>query len=159
MWNVVSSYGVLHTNNLTQVIMEQYNERETGPSHCTTCRVKGAFENVFYGMCDECNERMFSNNLSGRNKMVEFIQEIQKCIDQAREDYPNDEDGIVHEAIESGHYILNLYTKSFYEKNSQLSVVKCTECSTFVELNTIDKRGYCISCQNPEYDPVWPRGD
>ena len=35
----------------------------------------------------------------------------------------------------------------------------CAECDTRVHIEEIDQRGYCLDCQNPEYDPVWPKGD
>jgi hypothetical protein len=34
----------------------------------------------------------------------------------------------------------------------------CFECNGCVSGNDIDDRGYCLDCQNPEYDPVWPKG-
>jgi hypothetical protein len=37
--------------------------------------------------------------------------------------------------------------------------VQCSECSTWIPKYEINKKGYCLDCQNPEYDPVWPKGD
>ena len=37
--------------------------------------------------------------------------------------------------------------------------VQCRECDTWIAMKEVDKRGYCLDCQNPEYDPVWPMGD
>jgi len=159
MSNVIKSFGIQHTGNITQTTMTFYEAQQYGPNYCDKCLYNGAFEGVFYGLCDTCSEP----NTSGQIKMFEFIQEIQKCIDDARLDYPTDEHGIVKEAIESGHYILNLYTKSFYEKllivENKNSFQYCSECTSLVDSTTIDKRGYCLQCQNPEYDPVWPKGD
>lgn len=37
--------------------------------------------------------------------------------------------------------------------------VQCQECETWISVKETDKKGYCLDCQNPEYDPVWPMGD
>ena len=37
--------------------------------------------------------------------------------------------------------------------------VQCAECETWISAKETDDRDYCRSCQNPEYDPVWPMGD
>jgi hypothetical protein len=37
--------------------------------------------------------------------------------------------------------------------------IQCKECGTWVSTKEIDARNYCLDCQNPEYDPVWPMGD
>jgi hypothetical protein len=34
----------------------------------------------------------------------------------------------------------------------------CFECNGCVNGKDIDDLGYCLDCQNPEYDPVWPKG-
>ena len=36
--------------------------------------------------------------------------------------------------------------------------VQCKECNTWVPVKEIDGNDYCLDCQNPEYDPVWPLG-
>lgn len=151
--------ALLHTVNIQPMIMDSYDENECGPNYCEECRNKGTFEGIFYGLCNE-HSQIIGTNVPGRIKMFEFIQEIQKCINDTKLDYPTDEHGIVKEAIESGHYILNLYTKSFYEKiMKEYEYDYCGECDAFVDIKTIDSRGYCKECQNPEYDPVWPKGD
>ena len=150
-----TTYGVLHTFNIKPMRMVVYNEKKCGPNYCKECQTKGSFEGIFYGLCTTHHEIIGTNDNHGCMKMFEFIQEIQKCINDARADYPTDEYGIVKEAIESGHYILDLYTKSFYERKYQC----CSECNAYIDVKTIDKRGYCKTCQNPEYDPVWPKGD
>lgn len=37
--------------------------------------------------------------------------------------------------------------------------IQCKECRNWVSTKEIDARNYCLDCQNPEYDPVWPMGD
>jgi len=37
--------------------------------------------------------------------------------------------------------------------------VQCQECSTWIPKYETNEKGYCLDCQNPEYDPVWPMGE
>jgi len=37
--------------------------------------------------------------------------------------------------------------------------IQCKECGNWVLAKETDVRNYCLDCQNPEYDPVWPMGD
>ena len=46
-----------------------------------------------------------------------------------------------------------------YLQNAADYETQCVECDTWVTFKETDKRGYCLDCQNPEYDPVWPMGD
>lgn len=40
-----------------------------------------------------------------------------------------------------------------------LDLEQCKECRSRVYFEEIDERGYCLECQNPDYDPLWPKGD
>ena len=156
--------------------MMSYHGLGIGPSHCAACRTHGSFEGVFYGLCDACcldsdyikgldSESDHIKGLdseSDRIKTFKFIKEIQKCIADTRLDHPNDEYEIVKDAVDAGFYILDLYTKAFYARmmaKYNTTFCCCKECEAMVEIETIDGRGYCEECQNPEYDPVWPMGD
>lgn len=52
------------------------------------------------------------------------------------------------------HTCLEIYLQNAADYETQ-----CLECDTWVTFKETDKRGYCLDCQNPEYDPVWPMGD
>jgi hypothetical protein len=45
-----------------------------------------------------------------------------------------------------------------YMQNAADYETQCLECETWVTFKETDKRGYCLDCQNPEYDPAWPMG-
>ena len=174
--NTITSYGIVHTSNIEMLDMMSYHGLGIGPSHCAACRTHGSFEGVFYGLCDACclesdyikgldSESDHIKGLdseSDRIKTFKFIKEIQKCIADTRLDHPNDEYEIVKDAVDAGFYILDLYTKAFYARmmaKYNTTFCCCKECEAMVEIETIDGRGYCEECQNPEYDPVWPMGD
>ena len=131
------------------------HELGMGPVHCGACRTQGSFEGVFYGLCDRC---CINTDETERIKTFEFIQIIQKCIADTRLDHLTDEFEIVKDGIDAGFYILDLYIMGFYKRI--MPIMKCcSECDTSVDITTLDHRNYCKECQNPEYDPVWPRGD
>ena len=52
------------------------------------------------------------------------------------------------------HTCLELYLQNAADYETQ-----CVECDTWVTFKETDKSGYCLDCQNPEHDPVWPMGD
>ena len=148
----IKSYGVAHSSNVDMMIMIDYYGQRIGPSFCKACQTQGTFEGVFYGLCDTCSDD------PDHIKLFKFIQEIQECVNTARQDYPTDEFEIVKDAIESGFNILNIRTKAFYKKKdaeNSTTFCLCRECDTMVDVKSVDRRGYCIECQNPEY----ARGD
>ena len=152
----IKSYGVAHSSNVDMMIMIDYYGQRIGPSFCKACQTQGTFEGVFYGLCDTCSDD------PDRIRLFKFIQEIQECVNTARQDYPTDEWEIVKDTIESGFYLLNIRTKAFYEKvrvATSTTFCLCCECGEMVDVKSVDHRRYCLECQNPEYDPVWPRGD
>ncbi len=153
----IKSYGVAHSSNINMGNMIGYYGQRIGPSFCNVCQTQGTFEGVFYGLCDMC-----CSDDPDRIKLFKFIQEIQACVNTARQDYPTDEWDIVKDTIESGFYLLNIRTKAFYEKKdaeNSTTFCLCRECNSMVDVKTVDHRRYCLECQNPEYDPVWSRGD
>jgi hypothetical protein len=46
-----------------------------------------------------------------------------------------------------------------YKEQTTEDFEYCAECDELVYIGEINDRGYCLECQNPDYDPVWPKGD
>ena len=124
------TYGGIKTANTVPYkwVTTEFQEQR-GPVWCATCKKDGAFEDVFYSSCDKCSihkghctcvycrvaNKDGHQHLVKRNNIFNFVKELQKVVNDLRRDYPNDEYGIVADAIESGFYILNLHTAKQYE--------------------------------------------
>lgn len=113
-------------------IISLYNEDHyVGKDSCNNCKSYGCFEGVFYGLCSNCSSFIYEGK---HGNLCEFILEIQTVVDELRREYPNDEYGIVSDAIDAGHYILNIRTKTIYEHLRALEIEE-----TGWEKNVTDK--------------------
>jgi hypothetical protein len=63
------------------------------------------------------------------------------------------------ECDECGNVIQCGYICSDCEDIERCDIKQCKECNSRVYCEDINEKGYCLECQNPEYDPVWPKGD
>jgi hypothetical protein len=100
-----------------------------------------------------------------RTGILEWVDELWGMSEKEKEQFTIDEQHVLATFEEKLRYIQPLCNSSLlkeviteeqddFEYNSQ-----CRECKTWVSIKEMDERYYCIGCQNPEYDPVWPIGD
>lgn len=152
-------YGINCSRNIPfEWIIVDYNNKQ-GPWTCKSCIEEGTFEGVFYGLCNKCCESSQKcgciycrvankdghNRINKRMNITKIICEIKSYISILKQDYQNDEYGIVKEAIESGYYIIELHTKYQYEKMIQ-------ETALPEEVDQLDSN-YNIWIWNPEVKP------
>jgi hypothetical protein len=94
-------------------------EKECGPGYCSNCTIYGSFEEVFYGLCLNCSGDYPNFNHGNINS---FIIDLQSYVDELKKDYPNDEYGLVQEAIEEVKDILDMRTKAIYTSLRELEL-------------------------------------
>ena len=108
-----------YTINYPKEWVAMDEEKECGPGYCDNCKTYGSFDGVFYGLCLNCSgdyPNFSHGDING------WIIGLQDYVDDLKQDYPNDEYGIVQEAIEAVKEILDMRTKAIYSSLRELEL-------------------------------------